>query len=63
MIDINTLKFDDEYYSWDDDKDLYCYCDDRSCEHQDTWYITKDYLRIGADTFMSEKPEGLNVDE
>lgn len=60
----NTLNVDeDEYYLWDDEKDTHCYCEDYECEHRNTWYVTKEYLRIGRVTYCSEKPECLNVDD
>ena len=62
VLDKNELKYDGDYYSWDDEKDTHCDCDD-DCKHDQTWYITDKYLRIGSLTYTSKKPSSLHVDD
>lgn len=66
VLEDDVLKYDGRYYVWDEDKDTHCDCDindQDDCQHYETWYVTKKYLRIGNDTFTPQKPRALNVDD
>ncbi len=62
ILDDKTLEYEGDHYKWDDEKETHCDCDD-NCEHDKTWYITNEYLRIGSYTYTSEKPSSLNTDD
>jgi hypothetical protein len=61
ILEDDTLKYNGEYYLWDDTKSALCECDTSECNHKRTWCVTKDYLRIGRYTYSSQKPKGANL--
>ena len=63
VLDKNALKYHNDYYAWDDEKDTHCNCGDSECRHSDTWYVTSKYLRIGQTTYTSQKPASLHVED
>lgn len=63
ILEENTLKCDGDHYLFDDDEDTHCNCEDDDCRHEKTWYITQEYLRIGRDTYESQKPSALHPED